>query len=36
MKKYFRTSKGYFNFINSYKGEVKRIYLTKKYVVVCL
>lgn len=36
MKKYFRTSKSYFNFINRYPGKVKRIYLTKKHVVVCL
>ena len=34
MKKYFRTSKSYFNFLNNYNGTIKEVYLTRKYVVV--
>ncbi len=36
MKKYFRTSKSYFNFLKIYKGKIERVYITKKYVVVCI
>lgn len=36
MKKYIKTSRDYFNWINKYKDKYKiiKVYLTKKYVVV--
>lgn len=35
-KRYFRTNKSYINFVNSYEGEIKKVYITRKFVVVCL
>lgn len=36
MKKYFKTSVAYFKFVNKHDCKIKKVYLTKKYIVVCL